>query len=153
MLPIIGSYFRRFLGLFRTPDRRQVAALCWRLGDAGPEVMLITTRRTKRWTPPKGWPMSDRSLAGAAAQEAWEEAGVKGDIDENAIGGYTYTKTPRTSGTAKPVRVEVFPLHVRDVADKYPERKQRERRWMTPETASDSVAEPELKRLIANFPG
>lgn len=152
MLQTLAAYVRRFLDLFRTPNSRQVAALCWRTGDTGPEVMLVTTRRTKRWTPPKGWPMSDRSLAGAAAQEAWEEAGVKGDIDEYAIGGYIYTKTSRTSGAAQPVRVEVFPLQVRDVADKYPERKQRERRWMTPEIAAESVAEPELKRLIANFP-
>lgn len=114
--------------------------------------MLITTRHTKRWTPPKGWPMSGRTLAGAAAQEAWEEAGVKGDVMEDAIGGYTYTKTSRKDGFAQPVRVEVFPLQVRDVADKYPERKQRERRWMTPEAAANSVSEPELKRLIANFP-
>ena len=146
------AQIRRFFGLFQPPQRRQVAALCWRPGDAGPEVMLITTRRNKRWTPPKGWPMEGRSLAGAAAQEAWEEAGVKGDISEDAIGVYNYQRRLRGGEMTAPVRVEVFPLQVDRVEDKYPERGQRKRKWMTPGAAAEAVREPELKRLIANFP-
>jgi 8-oxo-dGTP pyrophosphatase MutT (NUDIX family) len=114
--------------------------------------MLITTRRTKRWTPPKGWPMEGRSLAGAAAQEAWEEAGVKGAISEDAIGVYNYDKPSRGNGYHARVRVEVFPLQVQQIEDKYPERGQRKRKWMSPGAAADAVREPELKRLIANFP-
>ena len=147
----VNTYLRKLLDLFRPPARRQVAALCWRPGDAGPEVMLVTTRRTKRWTPPKGWPMDGRTLAGAAAQEAWEEAGVKGAVSEYAIGDYSYQKTSRGNGVITPVRVEVFPLEVKEVEDKYPERKQRKRQWMTPRAASDAVNEPELKKLLANF--
>lgn len=139
------------LDLFRTPRRRQVAALCWRAGAAGPEVMLVTTRRTKRWTPPKGWPMEGRTLAAAAAQEAWEEAGVKGPVSEYAIGDYSYIKTEHGDGVITPVRVEVFPLEVTQIADEFPEHRQRKRRWMSPRAASDMVHEPELKRLLANF--
>lgn len=149
---MVNTQIKRLLDLFRPPPRRQVAALCWRPRETGPEVMLITTRRTKRWTPPKGWPMEGRSLAGAAAQEAWEEAGVKGAISEDAIGGYSYEKPSRGNGYHAPVRVEVFPLEVQQVEDKYPERGQRKRKWMSPGAAADAVREPELKRLIANFP-
>lgn len=113
--------------------------------------MLVTTRRTKRWTPPKGWPMDGRTLAGAAAQEAWEEAGVKGAISECAIGDYRYEKASGRNGPVLPVRVDVFPLEVTEVEDKYPERKQRQRQWMTPRAASDAVQEPELKKLLASF--
>ena len=96
--------------------------------------------------------MTDRTLAGAAAQEAWEEGGVKGDIKEDAIGAYTYEKAVRGTEMSQPITVEVYPLRVEQTEQKYPERKQRERRWMTPEAAANSVAEPALKRLIANFP-
>ena len=96
--------------------------------------------------------MEGRSLAGAAAQEAWEEAGVKGAISENAIGGYSYEKSSRGDRYHAPVRVEVFPLQVQHVEDKYPERGQRKRKWMTPGAAANAVREPELKRLLANFP-
>lgn len=152
MLHMVTSPVRRLLGLFRSPQRRQVAALCWRAGDAGPEVMLITTRRSKRWTPPKGWPMDGRTLAGAAAQEAWEEAGVTGAVSEDAIGGYDYRKLKGNSEAAEAVRVEVFPLKVQQIKDAYPERRQRKRKWMTPTDAANAVREPELKRLLANFP-
>lgn len=152
MFRALTSSIQWVLDLFRSPQPRQVAALCWRPGDAGPEVMLITTRRTKRWTPPKGWPMEGRTLAGAAAQEAWEEAGVTGEICENAIGGYSYQRRFRGGELSTPVRVDVFPLEVAEVQKTYPERGQRKRKWMSPRAAAKAVREPELKRLIANFP-
>lgn len=96
--------------------------------------------------------MEGRTLAGAAAQEAWEEAGVRGAVSEDAIGGYSYEKTTRGNGYQASVRVEVFPLQVHQVEDTYPERGQRKRKWMTPDAAANAVQEPELKRLIANFP-
>ncbi|HLL59899.1 MAG TPA: NUDIX domain-containing protein, partial [Allosphingosinicella sp.] len=55
----------------------QVAALPYRRGaDGSVEVLLVTTRGTGRWMVPKGWPMRGKSHAEAAAQEAFEEAGV-----------------------------------------------------------------------------
>lgn len=94
--------------------------------------------------------MDDRTLAGAAAQEAWEEAGVKGAISEDAIGDYSYEKTVR-SGVSTPVRVQVFPMKVTEIEDKYPEHGRRKRKWMSPRAASDAVREPELKKLLAKF--
>lgn len=40
------------------------------------EVLLITSLNTRRWILPKGWLMPDMTLAGSAAREAFEEAGV-----------------------------------------------------------------------------
>ena len=61
--------------LFREHGR-QVAALCWRTGLAGLEVLLITSRHSKRWILPKGWLQPDLTAAENAAREAFEEAGV-----------------------------------------------------------------------------
>jgi hypothetical protein len=42
----------------------QVAALPYRIRDDGQvEILLITTRRTKRYIIPKGWRMKERSSA------------------------------------------------------------------------------------------
>ena len=40
----------------KAPKRQQLAALCWRLREGEPEVLLITSRETGRWVVPKGWP-------------------------------------------------------------------------------------------------
>lgn len=37
-----------------TSEIRQVAALPWRQGENGVEVMMITSRETRRWVIPKG---------------------------------------------------------------------------------------------------
>ncbi len=57
---------------------RGAAVMAWRMGDKGPEVLLITSRETGRWVLPKGWPMKGRSGAECALREAFEEAGVAG---------------------------------------------------------------------------
>ena len=69
----------------------QTGALPWRLAPKnGIEVLLVTGRRSGRWSIPKGWPMPGKSLAEAAEQEAFEEAGVKGTIDPNPIGTFRH---------------------------------------------------------------
>ncbi|MDB5495247.1 MAG: hypothetical protein JWP86_2584, partial [Phenylobacterium sp.] len=35
--------------------RRQFAALPWRRAETGVEVLLITSKETRRWVIPKGW--------------------------------------------------------------------------------------------------
>ena len=74
-------------------SRRQVAALPYRFDMRGDlEVLLITSRETRRWVLPKGWPMPGRKPHRAAEQEAYEEAGLKGRISKVALGTYEYVK-------------------------------------------------------------
>ncbi|TMV51704.1 NUDIX hydrolase, partial [Thioclava sp. BHET1] len=77
------------LPLVQRPKRLQVAALCFRGGGAATEVLLITSRDTGRWVVPKGWPMRGLDAAGAARQEAWEEAGVMGRIAAEPVGRFS----------------------------------------------------------------
>src|SRR5690348_1261746 len=81
---------RRLLG--GAPCRVQVAALPWRKGPDGVEIMLITSRETGRWVLPKGWPEGDEALWDAAAREASEEAGIDGAIARSELGCYYYAK-------------------------------------------------------------
>lgn len=136
--------------VFRHPEFVQAAALCLREGRKGREVLMITSRGTGRWVLPKGWPMRGRSLAGAALQEAWEEAGVIGHVEGGSVGSYGYTKS-RQGGFGIPFRAEVFRVHVADLAREWPERRQRRRRWMPLEEAAGLVDEPELAALLRSL--
>ncbi|MDB5470415.1 MAG: phosphohydrolase, MutT/nudix family protein, partial [Caulobacter sp.] len=97
---------------------RQVAALPYRLAGA-PEVLLITSRETRRWVIPKGWPMKDRTFSEAAAQEALEEAGVRGVTAEESIGAYRYLKQIK-NGASILCEVAVYPLEVSEQLDAWP---------------------------------
>ena len=127
---------------------RQYGVIPFRQGAHGHvEILLITSRETRRWVVPRGNPIAGLSAHEAAAQEAYEEAGVRGDVAHSAIGTYRYDKR-RASGAVDDAVVEIFPFEVRDQLDEWPERGQRERRWLAAEEAAASVAEPDLAALI-----
>jgi len=138
----------------REPDREprsQFAALPWRRDAAGEvEVLLITSRETRRWVVPKGWPIKGISSAKSAAREAFEEAGVLGKIRKRPVGTYAYDKRLK-NGRLQHVRVAVFALAVETEAEAYPEVGQRERTWVSPTEAARLVDEPELMVLLATF--
>jgi 8-oxo-dGTP pyrophosphatase MutT (NUDIX family) len=129
-------------------ERRQYAALPLRFTDEGKmQVLLLTSRSTRRWVIPKGWPMRKLSPAAAAAQEAYEEAGLEGMIEgEMPIGRYHYDKQVG-SGTTR-VAVEVFLMRVLRQLASWPEQAERETRWCDPDEAAALVAEPELAALL-----
>lgn len=141
---------RASLGLLfgKRPPAMQVAALCVD-GKSG-KVLLISSRGTGRWVVPKGWPMEGRSLHGAAAQEAWEEAGIRGAIQSVELGRYRYDKD-QDSGFAFPVEVRVFRLDVASVADAFPEAEERNREWFLPAQAAELVDEPGLQEILRNM--
>lgn len=130
--------------------RTQFAALVYRIKDGDMQILLITSRGTGRWIIPKGWPMLGMRPAQAAAQEAWEEAGVKGNVTDQCIGLYSYYKTGTKRGTL-PCLVNVYPVHARRLKKKYPEAGERRRKWFSPKKAAKLVKEPELSKLIKSF--
>jgi 8-oxo-dGTP pyrophosphatase MutT (NUDIX family) len=129
----------------------QYGAMAWRKAAAGgSEILLITSRETKRWVIPRGNPIAGLSPSQAAAQEAWEEAGIKGETREEAIGVYRYEKR-RLDGSLVPTEVQVFAMRVVEEAEAWPEDKERERRWFTPDEAAEAVDEAELKSLLGKL--
>ncbi|KAA2235732.1 NUDIX hydrolase [Salinarimonas soli] len=131
--------------------RTQYAALPYRRdADGGLRLLLVTSRETRRWVIPKGWPMRGVKPHGVAAREAYEEAGVEGGIGRRGIGFYYYHKRLK-DGSTVPVCVEVFPLEVSRQHERWPERGQRTSRWATPEEAAGLVEEESLSGLIRAF--
>ena len=114
------------------------------------QVLLLTSRGTGRWVIPKGWPMRKLSPAAAAAQEAYEEAGLEGTIEgDGPIGRYHYDKQ-LGSGVAR-IEVGVFLMRVSQQLAAWPEQAERETRWCDPDEAALMVAEPELAALLRSL--
>ena len=132
----------------RADCRLQVAALCWRRIPV-PEVLLVTSLRTRRWILPKGWPQKNLTLAQSAAAEAHEEAGVRGEIWPTPLGEYHYLK--EKDGTALACRVQVFPMLVTGVARVFAEKGERKLLWLPFEEAARRVTEPDLRKLLLAF--
>jgi 8-oxo-dGTP pyrophosphatase MutT (NUDIX family) len=146
-----GRYFlsHRFAVYVMAKDR-QVAALPWRQRESGVEILLVTTRTTKRWLIPKGWTMEGTADYEAAAIEAYEEAGVRGVVEAEPLGQYGYVKLMQ-SGKARHVNVQVFKLAVFEILEDWPECADRQRRWVQPAEALALIGEPELFPVIEAF--
>ena len=128
----------------------QVAALAIRISDDGEiNVLLVSSRETKRWVLPKGWPSKKMSDATAAAREALQEAGVTGKVWRKPVGFYRYRKVlPQSS---RILDVAVYVLWVRKQRKSWAEQKERTRILATLEDAGKLVREPGLKRLFAEL--
>jgi 8-oxo-dGTP pyrophosphatase MutT (NUDIX family) len=110
--------------------------------------MLLTSRETHRWVIPKGWPMQGRKPHEAAAREAFEEAGLIGRVvGKKAIGSYHYAKQ-LPSRESILCEVFVFLFEVERQLDDWPERSQRETRWVEPQEAYELVSEGGLAELL-----
>lgn len=120
----------------------QAAAIPYRVREGRIEVLLITSRRTRRWIVPKGLIEPHQGAVDAAAQEAWEEAGVEGDLQDTALGTYTYEKW---GGVC---HVEVFSMRVTRVHGDWPESSCRQRCWLPAEGAARAVRRKALRRMI-----
>ena len=129
---------------------RQVAAIPFRMNERGEvEVMLVTSRTTKRFIVPKGWPMKSKSGRKAATIEAQEEAGVLGKTLKQPAGTYSYWK--RLTNRFVRVDVTVYLLAVTEELANWQEAKRRQRAWLAPEDAAMLIDEPDLSTLLKNL--
>ena len=133
----------------KTDLRTQFAALCYRIKDEKVQICLITSRRSGRWIVPKGWPMNGETPTDAAATEAFEEAGVKGKTHSRPAGVFSYYKV--RSEDELPCIAIVYPLRVKKVLSNWPEKKERQRKWLSRKKAAALVDDPELAAIILGF--
>jgi 8-oxo-dGTP pyrophosphatase MutT (NUDIX family) len=131
----------------------QFAALPFRVTPDGLRILLLTSRETRRWIVPKGWPIHGLKPRDVAAREAFEEGGLIGRIvGKRAIGSYHYSKR-LPYHHEKLCCVRVFLLRVDQQVDVWPEKEQREWRWVDPIKAAQMVDEGGLAEIIRSaFP-
>ncbi|WP_233491744.1 NUDIX hydrolase [Nioella nitratireducens] len=140
----------RLDGAGKRDIRSQFAALPFRRRKSGLEILLISSLDTGRWIIPKGWPIHDMTPAAAAAQEAWEEAGITGVVSETCAGFFSYHKSMPDKRQV-PVVVAVFPLEVHKLERDFPESGDRKIKWFSQTKASARLEEPELQKILRNF--
>jgi 8-oxo-dGTP pyrophosphatase MutT (NUDIX family) len=138
--------------LFTGSFRQQYAAVCFRFHpqDQHVEILVMTSRDSGRWVIPKGWPMKRKKPYEAAEIEAWEEAGVKGQVRKEPIGRYTYLKM-MDDGDVAPTIVDVFQIKATKQTEEFKEKGQRILAWVSPDEAARRVREIELKSLLVDF--
>jgi 8-oxo-dGTP pyrophosphatase MutT (NUDIX family) len=124
---------------------RQSAVIPYRKGPSGLEVLLVTSRKGTRWVLPKGVVEPNLSPAASAANEALEEAGVRGAIDAEPLGTDQYRKW---GGICT---VQVFVMEVEEVVADWPEARTRRRAWLTVDDARRRVDEEGLKQIFDRF--
>jgi 8-oxo-dGTP pyrophosphatase MutT (NUDIX family) len=115
------------------------------------EILIVTTRQSRQWIVPKGWPIKRLTPSKSAAREAFEEAGVRGKIGARPIGNFRYKKAADENGAEADCEVKVFPLLVKRQSAAWPESAQRVAQWVDPDKAISLIREPELKSLVAAF--
>jgi 8-oxo-dGTP pyrophosphatase MutT (NUDIX family) len=129
----------------------QSAAIPYRRNkDATLEVLLVTSRRKGRWVLPKGKIKRGLLPHTSAAREAFEEAGVVGEIDRAPIGQYRQ----RASGAAGPggeIVIQAFALKVITEHRSWPEMSVRRRHWMPLAAAINSVGDANLREILRTF--
>jgi 8-oxo-dGTP pyrophosphatase MutT (NUDIX family) len=118
----------------------QVGAIPFRRVSGGLEFLIITTRSSGRWICPKGNVEAEHGRAGSAHVEAFEEAGVEGELLRPDLGTYRHgqASTP----------VQMWLLRVDRIHDDYPEDHERRRQWLSPADARSTVDEPGLAELM-----
>ena len=129
--------------------RYQYAALPFAVGEDGEfKVLLVTSRGKRDWIIPKGWPIPNLSAGASAAREAYEEAGVIGTVvSEEPIGFYRYAK--RDSSRKIVIHeVAVFLLAVERQLRKWPEKSERETRWLSLAEAPSLVTKHGLADVL-----
>lgn len=131
------------------PDNLLYAALPYRLARHGLEILLISSRETRGWTIPMGWPAEGRPADRTAEIEAFQAAGIRGTASRKPIGDYPQSKRLADGGT-RIDQVEVYPLLVSHEAAAWPEKTQRRRIWFPAHEAAEKV-ESGLAQVIREW--
>lgn len=145
-MPLLGSEAGR------TRPQIQSGALAYRRAENGEiSVLLVRKIHSQNWGIPKGKLVPHLSLDENAAKEAFEEAGVRGRIQQ--VAAATYRAIKRIYGQKCVIEVCVFLLEVTETAKTWPEKAKRDFKWVSPQEAAVLLREPVLADLCMRLAG
>ncbi|GGE42480.1 NUDIX hydrolase [Agaricicola taiwanensis] len=127
-------------------DQRQVGAIPFTTVDSQTVFLIITSRRTGRWIFPKGSIIPGMTAWDSAAQEAFEEAGVRGIVEETPIGTYSTIKAREMR--RQRLEVDLYPLRLTEQLTSWPEDGQRHRHWVVMSDAKRLLSDTQLVEII-----
>lgn len=145
MLNASPSYSHRISMPYDQPLDLPVVAAALPYRRQGDCYQILLVRSTSgRWIIPKGRCEPGESTFEAASREAWEEAGVRGEIAELPYAVFEHN----AGGNGQ--QVLVHPLSVRECCANWPEQHSRPQMWIS---ANELPADmnPDLARIITDF--
>ena len=145
---IMAAFKRKHLAgrPHRTSCYIQTGAVPYRIGSNGPEILLVTNNKGTKWAIPKGVHAPGYSARASAAKEAFEEAGILGKVEKEALGTYTQRKW---GGVCT---IRVFPMRVTEVLPETEwEESHRTRRWVPAAKAASKIKRKGLRQIVARF--
>jgi phosphohistidine phosphatase len=121
----------------------QSSVIPYRLLAGELQILVILSSQKKHWVVPKGIQDPGKSAQASAAKEAWEEAGVEGEVAEQALGSYRYQKWGATC------TVDVYPMRVkRLIPEEEWHENHRGRQWVSPDEAKQKLKQKALIPLL-----
>ncbi len=121
----------------------QSSVIPYRIRDGQIEVLVVMSSQRKHWVVPKGVSDPAARLQDSAAKEAFEEAGVEGEVGEVALGSYRYEKW------GAECTVQVYPMRVTRILEEAVwEERHRGREWLTPKQAIKRLKQTQLQPII-----
>ena len=121
---------------------REIGALPYRFRKKQLEIVLITTRRRKRWIFPKGQIEKRLTSLKVAELEAFEEAGIVGRIEKGDDREFAVRRGSRK------VRLKVFPMKCDKLLDDWPEAKERQRIVIRIDEALKMIKGKSLRKCV-----
>ncbi len=112
-------------------------------------ILFITSQTRGRWIFPKGTLENGENHHDGVKREAYEEAGIKGDVLDNFP--ITIPITKKTSNGVIKVPVTYYPLLVNQQLEEWPERERRQRHWALLRDASKTTDRGDFLHLINQF--
>ncbi len=109
------------------------------------KVIMITSRIRQKWIFPKGDRITGKSKRATALQEAFEEAGLQGQLDEEG----TLRLTIKSHG--EKIELILYPMRVEKMLRLWPEHHQRKRIIVSCNKAEMLVAWPKLKGRLKSW--
>ena len=125
----------------------QSGVIAYAISEGDLFIVLVSSLDNKRWVLPKGHIGSGLSAKESAEEEAFEEAGIEGQIANSEFGFYDYMK--KRDYTIH--RVSVFPMEVSRLLNEWPDAANRRRHWVPISVAVKAVKEKKLKKLLKKF--
>ncbi|RLD09796.1 MAG: NUDIX hydrolase [Chlamydiae bacterium] len=121
----------------------QSAVVPYLIDNGIKKIILITAQNLSRnWIVPKGHVEKNMTPQASAQKEAFEEAGLKGNVESKVVGTLLYSKKK------KKYKVDFFPFKVTEILDDWPEKKSRERISVEQDYLKKFVLDENLLKIL-----
>ena len=120
----------------------QACVIPYRKNGEQIEFCLITSKKTQKWSLPKGTIRSEDTVSETIQRQALKEAGLHGEIMDDPLGSYEYLKWEER------LAVVALLMHVHQCDDEWTDMDVRKRSWVSKDEAIKLLTKDDHKKLI-----